>query len=233
MGLDAVEFVMEVEETFGIKIEDDEAVEIRTVGQFSDFIARKLHGINGHDCPTAKSFYRLRRSLISIFGMARKSVRPSTPLLPLLPLWGRSSLWRRLEKDLSLRLPPLSNQSGTCIAWAMWLFPIAAFSTSMAISHDIFVAFAFALFALVPGVLLGYIFGILFLPHTLRPKYRTIGGLARGIVAFNYDKFVPNPPANVESEQVWNQLCELIVKQMGVKRETLHRGTRFVEDIGF
>ena len=42
MGLEAVEFIIRVEETFGIPISDSEAEKLRTIGDLEQLMIRKL-----------------------------------------------------------------------------------------------------------------------------------------------------------------------------------------------
>ena len=44
-SLDLVELVMELEDTYGIRIPDDEAARILTVGQAADFVASHAAGL--------------------------------------------------------------------------------------------------------------------------------------------------------------------------------------------
>ena len=36
-----------------------------------------------------------------------------------------------------------------------------------------------------------------------------------------------------ENDPIWKRLCDVVVRQLGVRREILRRETRFVEDLGF
>ena len=46
-SLDLVELTVELEDTYGIRIPDDEAAKIRTVGQAADFVAAHVEDIEG------------------------------------------------------------------------------------------------------------------------------------------------------------------------------------------
>ena len=81
MGLDAVEFVMEIEEEFSISIEDDEVVFFSTLGTVHDYLLEKCAGRKRSDCPTRSAFYRLRQAMGVVLGVEPESVRPTTPLL--------------------------------------------------------------------------------------------------------------------------------------------------------
>jgi hypothetical protein len=60
----------------------------------------------GPACPTAHTFYRLRRELIEVLGVDRREVRPSTRLDDLIPAGQRRAVWKHLRKR-GLRLPDL------------------------------------------------------------------------------------------------------------------------------
>ncbi len=66
MGLEGVELVMNVEEAFGIRISDQDASEVRTVGQCCDLIERILSRGGQEPCSTGATFYRLRRALTGL-----------------------------------------------------------------------------------------------------------------------------------------------------------------------
>ena len=42
MGLEAVEFIIRIEQSFGIRIEDSEAEKVRTIGDLERLLIRKL-----------------------------------------------------------------------------------------------------------------------------------------------------------------------------------------------
>ena len=52
LGLDTVEAILWAEGEFGIKIDDDDAADIRTVGEFSFYIHRVLALRDGFKAPT-------------------------------------------------------------------------------------------------------------------------------------------------------------------------------------
>ena len=93
MGLDGVELVMEFEESFGIVLSSDEAAAIRTVGDAYRCILLKLDVRRSSHCETARRFYQIRRVLMDQLGVARRAVRPSTPIERALCSWsvGRAS----------------------------------------------------------------------------------------------------------------------------------------------
>jgi hypothetical protein len=103
---------------------------------------------------------------------------------------------------------------------------IAAVSTG-----DVFVGMAVGLLCLLPGTLFGYILGLC-LPRTVSKFHRTLGGLARGLAAVNYEQFRPSEEPATTNDPIWDQLCDVLMRYVSVQKEELYRGTRFVEDLG-
>ena len=71
MGLDFVELVMEVEETFGFTIPDEDVAGLDTVGKLYDYIWENRFASRSPGCLSSVVFYRLRRALMSVTGVAR------------------------------------------------------------------------------------------------------------------------------------------------------------------
>ena len=61
MGMEGVEIVMAVEETFGISIPDDVAQQILTVRQLVDYVTTQVATAPEPVCITQRLFYQLRR----------------------------------------------------------------------------------------------------------------------------------------------------------------------------
>jgi acyl carrier protein len=223
---------MEVEEEFNISIPDDDIIYFRTLGNVHDYLLEKCVGLRRTDCPTRAAFYRLRRAMIAAVGVERRTIRPGTPLRTLLGNRRLHRTWRRLGRELRLNMPSLENRAGLGAAWGLITGAAGAFTVGLVLAHDLWTVFGAALMGLAPGVLVGYAVGLL-LPPTIGRPYRTVGDLARGLVALNDREFRSEPKPATEGDPLWGRLCEVVVQQLGVKRETLHRETRFVEDLGF
>jgi len=61
MGLDTVMIVISVEDAFGMKISDAEAVTLRTPCQLAAFVADRVQALPDESCITQQIYYRLRR----------------------------------------------------------------------------------------------------------------------------------------------------------------------------
>lgn len=84
MGLDLVEYVMALEDEFGIAIPDEDAQTLVTPQKVADYIVARLGYSTGNEtvglCLSQMRFYRLRAVLVEKFGARRRDVRPDTPI---------------------------------------------------------------------------------------------------------------------------------------------------------
>lgn len=233
MGLDAVEILMEIEEEFDITIGDEEIPHFRTMGSVHDYLLRKCGVRIRPDCPTRSAFYRLRRAVAEVCDVEPRSLRPDSEVLPLVGRWHRERTWRRIERGLGLKLPELVNRTDEGVFWGAAVAGSLGLVTATALSRDPCVGIASALVALIPGILIGFAVGLCWIPTVWRPC-RTLGGIARSVVAINYCEFHPaiEPNVDVDGERIWERLCKVIAEQLGVPRDSLRRETDFVKDLG-
>ena len=102
MGLDAVELVLTVEDTFGFSIPDEDAEGMSTMGKLYDYVlAHRFHG-KQDACLSSMTFYKVRRALMSVLKIERNEVRVSTELSAIIPERRRRT-WQTLR-----RLPPFA-----------------------------------------------------------------------------------------------------------------------------
>ncbi|HEX6049945.1 MAG TPA: acyl carrier protein [Gemmatimonadaceae bacterium] len=82
MGLDVVEFIMAVEDAFGLAIPDAEAEQLTSPGRLIDYLAARLPtgGAAAAACLSQRAFYKLRRATCIRLGTERGAVRTDTPL---------------------------------------------------------------------------------------------------------------------------------------------------------
>ena len=105
MGVDIVEFVMNVEEAFNVRIPDRDLERITTPRILIDYLHRGL-GYGAASCPTQKAFYAIRRELRTRLGDATVQVRPTTRLADVLPEPGRRRTWSEVGRALGVRRWP-------------------------------------------------------------------------------------------------------------------------------
>lgn len=232
MGLDTVELVIDIEETFGITISDHEAADIVTVGQLCDFITARVPLVGGTQsaraCLTSRAFYRLRQAFVHTVGVARENVQPAGDLALLLPWRHRRGLWHNLQQSLELNLPRLKRP------------PIVTGILMLAVFLG---ALCSAIGSVGAGLVTSYIaFGMVFLLGGMaayelsRPvakvlPCRTVGELTTMIVVGNRAALVEKG-IGWTAEDVFTTVRALIVDHFDVPQERVVREARIVADLG-
>jgi acyl carrier protein len=107
MGLDSVEILVNVENAFGITITNYEAEKIATVGDIHSIVWRSIQGRQSMRCKSQQLYYKLRHALITRLKVDKDAIELNASLNEIFPKVNRRLLYRRLEKQLQLKLPPL------------------------------------------------------------------------------------------------------------------------------
>ena len=107
MGLELVELVLAVEESFGIDIPDEDAQRLGTPNQLVEYLVSRLDVAGGSLCLSQRAFYRVRRGLEAEGLAARRELGARSPLEPLFPRQDRKRKWPAFGRRLGLSLPDL------------------------------------------------------------------------------------------------------------------------------
>jgi hypothetical protein len=104
MGLDTIELVLALEESFGITISDAEAQTILTTRQLIAQIYEKVRSDRPEDCGclAMRAFFRIRKAFENE-GVLRQEVRPETKLTALLPSRRRRDILSAVIERAGLR----------------------------------------------------------------------------------------------------------------------------------
>jgi len=229
MGLELVELVIEVEETFGIIVSDEAAPQLQTVGQFYSYILECRRQTQQHGCPTGHVFRDARRVLTETASLPRQAIRPSTELKTILPPRIRRRVWKRLQQEaqgrlrglrLPFRLGPVL--AGGClvagVVGAAMIVPLVGFAHAMVLGGTALVAMLLVTFLVTRP------FAIAF-PHGVA----TVGDAARATLPLGYEVAVKQ---QMTDEEVWEKLQKIVADTLGVKVEKVTPSARFVEDLG-
>ena len=113
MGLDLVELVIRVEETFGVSIPDRDAAELNTPGKVTDYILSRVE--QSHDplsCLSQRAFYSLRREFIEQFSLERQQFVLDVKFKEILPEERRDEVWKNIGSSLGVKKwPAISGTS--------------------------------------------------------------------------------------------------------------------------
>lgn len=230
MGLDSVELVVAIEESFGIEIPDDEAARIRTVGDLYDSIVSKLHGEAATHCLTSEAFYRTRRGFVDVLKVARRSIRPSTPVAPLFPRASRREDWSHVQIAAGLRFPDLSLPNWVhlgALVVALAVFALSIVLVALGKLPPWMLSLAFLL-----GFAAGM--GLISVATPFANEFsagKTVGDLARDVLMKNHAK-IAEQAKGWNASEVWETLCRFLVTASGVDRRKIRRDAGIVADLG-
>ncbi len=223
-GFDPMDFLDDIEESFGIIIDKKTANKLITMEDVHKYLLDNLDTTQLNDyCNSQKAFYLLRRSLINDCGLKRKDIVPSQLTEDCFPLADRRQQWKKLSKSLSLKLPCLLGQSSfETKAGRILLFLLLLFFYGMWTSNHL-------MMYLVSPVIIGWLIGSAILGGTkyvtvIPSSCKTIGGLSKTIVAYNSSNF---SSGKYTKKEIWDILCNLISAQFeqelkGIKPETVY-----------
>jgi acyl carrier protein len=107
MGLDSVEILVNVENAFGITISNYEAEKIATVGDIHNVVWRNIQGRQSMRCRSQQLFYKLRYILVNKFKVPRDAIGLDASLNDIFPKTNRRLKYRKLQKELQLKVPEL------------------------------------------------------------------------------------------------------------------------------
>jgi acyl carrier protein len=99
MGLDLVDFVLEIEEAFELRFPDEDAATITTPRRLIDSLMERLPA-GEPICLSQRACYRLRHAVAARLQCAARSVGLDTPLLALVPAAQRTAFWEEVRHDL-------------------------------------------------------------------------------------------------------------------------------------
>ena len=234
MGLDAVEIVMEVEEAFGISLEDAEVEKIHTPRELIDAVLGKVAHADGSACLTQRAFHLVRRSLMNRLGLKRAQITPAVRLADLAPKPTRPDLLAQLAADLTTGpLPALQRPDRLLQLLALVsiglgaLAGIALHQSALAASSALACWLGLAAAACAQTCAW---FATAPLCLEFPPIIATAGDLARWVTAHKTD-LANSVPGGWTREQVAARVREIVIEQLGCDK-TYREDASFIKDLG-
>ena len=218
-----------VEDTFGFAILDEDADELRTVGQLYEYVLTHRFGDKFDTCLTSVALYKIRLAMAAVLGVSRNDLRTSTELSAVVPRH-RYRAWRAIQRATGLRLPQLRRPN-----WVMAIAATATIAAALAVPACMGLRplGGGGLTALVTALTTGYLFAAISIPLTreFQPDCTTIGELARATMARNYQTLVKELKEHTESTNVWETLQTIVAKQLGVRPGDIAKQTNFLHNL--
>ena len=229
-GEDSTELVGTIEEAFGIKLSEDDLIQVETIGALAHIILAKLEQPVTQHCLSAVMFYKLRRTFIESFDIPRAKIVPATSLYALMPWKNRKKHWREVQDRLNYTLPQLG--------WPLWLVALWLLLTGSTLH------FLFGLKILralgVASVSLGIIASVsvlVLMAVVLSPLGRefpgsckTLGDLVKLFLARNYGKLAAQHGMSSKAEAA-QSLLQLIASETGSDVDKLSLETAFPQGL--
>jgi len=98
--LDIVEFVMGVEDAFGVRVPDRIAETITAPRLLVNYFHGRLPQSNKSHCLSQRAFYSVRNVLGARVGLPKSALRPKTELLAVLPDPNPQEVWAEVGESL-------------------------------------------------------------------------------------------------------------------------------------
>ncbi len=234
MGLDAIEIIMKVEETFGIIIEDRDVDKMSAPRDLIDLVMNKVGQADAAGCLTHRAFNLLRASLMRQLSLKRRDIAPHARMAALVPRTQRKVLLERLAAELGTHPFP-------ALVRPKWLVDcLVVCSTALGITVAFFIIppglweHRGALFLTAIGVaaMTGFLAGVATSAcrFDFPPQLATAGDVSLWLMAHKTD-LTPSAPGKWTREQVAARVREIVVEQLDCA-PTYREDASFVEDLG-
>jgi len=217
MGLDGVELVMKVEESFGVTISDEEAVKCETPADIIAMVLGKLQPIEETGCVSQRGFYLLRRALTATLGIERRLVTLDLDIQSLVSGKSDREVWEGLKVDTKARSWP-SLVRPRWLVVSLWLLTGVVLIGLYRVTEPE-IAWAGALLAGCAGMIFTRRF-----ENRIPRHYSRVRDLVPFVVTSAEISWSPDDVA-------W-QVKQLVMDQLGVSEEQYREDANFFADFG-
>lgn len=232
MGLDAVEIVMEIEDTFHISLEDGELQNTVTVQALSDLVQSKVHASDNSTCLNMVAFNIIRKAMIQVLKIERNNVHTWTKLSDLVDRGNAKDFWQKLSHSASLKFSHLTfSKFQVCVVFSLiTLFFIVSISYAFLNSYEPFViALGFSIFT---TSVFSIILSLCYWPFvkTIPRNIITMGDLVHDIVRINYYN-LSKLTRTVNKQDVQQIVRSIIANQLNINIEKVKPESKFIGEL--
>ena len=231
MGLDTIELVMDVEESFDITIADTDAQDIVTVGDLYELVKSQAKFAPTGSCLSAATFHDVKRALNAL-GISER-FGSSTNLEDILPCTNRRSFWANLTNSMQLKLPELKRSTVVSSAnLAFTLLPSTVFACLTAVSNDGSIT-TFIVTFVSSVIALALLTSLVTRPLAIHfgTDIETFRGFTERVLALNAAK-QKSKHGPMGPNDIWIVLRDIIADQLGCDRAEVVPDAQFVRDLG-
>lgn len=231
MGLDSVEILLKVEDSFGIKIPDQEAQQILTVGDFHNAVWRQLSGRPSGICQSQRLFYTLRRSFAEKKGFPSRQITLETAPQVIFPASNRRQEYLAFSETTNLKLPHLVLEE----FWdkVLTAFGIAAIIGSLAASILLVNVFNYSKWMFImpiAGIVLTVLFSDLLASRRTVISANSMRDFTQQVLALNYSTLSANEGTNQHEMQAI--INHIIADMAGIDIKEITADKKIADDLG-
>jgi len=231
MGLDSIEILMKVEDSFGIRIPDKEAQQIVTVGDFHNAVWRQLSGRSSDVCQSQRLFYTLRRSFAEKTGFPSLQITLETVPQVIFPARNRRQEYLAFSETSNLKLPALVLEK----FWSSVLttLGIAAIIGSLAASILLVNVFNYSKWMFImpiAGIVLTVMFSDLLASRRTVISAASMRDFTQQVLALNYSSLSANEGTNQQEMQVI--INHIIADMVGIDVKEISPDKKIADDLG-
>ncbi len=231
MGLDSVEILMKVEETFGITIHHHEAEQILTVGDFHNAVWRNLNYKYSSKCKSQTLFYKLRKEFADRLNFSPGNLSLDTPPEEIFPRTKRRQAYLSFADNTNLKLPDLVLT--TFWTRTLTIFEIATIIGGLIASLILINVFDFSKWTLlipVTGIVSSILLSGFLSPKRTKINEMTMREFTQHTLTLNYSTFMKDEGTNrQEMEAVINHI---IGDMAGIDLEEITSDKKIGDDLG-
>ncbi len=198
------------EETFKIKLKNEETEKLNNFNEFSELIISKINFEKDNLCTSQRAFYQFRRALESENIIDKKQINPNTSLKSIFPKKNRRKNVKQIEKKLSYKIEILVPSQIT-INILFFAFAISFIG--------LFFEWKIAIFGILISIL-----GFYLTKFTNRLEKNTVRELIEKNTAQNYLK-IRNNENSFNKNEFKSVIIEWFSENAGIEKEKLEYGT--------
>jgi len=227
IGEDTCELFEAIEQSFGVHLGDYDDLAGTSILELSQRIEGLAKYPVEESCLSLVAFNKLRKAFQTVTNTPRFSVRPATRIEDLLPWRTRHLQWASLQSELGMEIPRLNLP--------FWLLILClVLPVSILAYLRVFLGFHISGGMIAIGsillILLAFRAAMLYPARTVPASIKTVGDLAKAIVARNYNVFAGAYGSSQERGML-PALRLLVAMQTGISIEKICSETRIPSDL--
>ena len=231
MGLDSIELVMEIEKAFDIRIPDEEAEKILTVGDMYNSVWNHLESRHSNQCNSQILFYRLRKYFTDTYQLPKQLFNPDKPINDIFPSENRREQYMVMQNNMNLQLPRLvlTRRWVVFLNWIGFISILGGLLVAIILKN--FFDYSIWIFIIpVAGIIITLIVSEFLNPKRTIIRPSLVRHFTSEMLSINYSTITKGSGTN--RKEVETVINHIIVDKIGVDLEEISPEKSFTDDLG-